>query len=112
MARILKNNRTYPNPFDGAGYSTAYLMVDDLQINKREKSVRFTVEIYASKQARIDSRSPLAVHRIEVGEPNFSTYFSTAQNTKIWNQVYDYLDAVPIPGVVADDWKKDPDAEL
>lgn len=113
MARILKNNRSIVNPYDGTANTTAYLIVDDLGLNKQRKQIRFDVVVYANKQARVDGRNPLPGigGSIVVNEPDFSTYFSTAQNAKIWTQIYDYLDAVSIPGIVAGDWKKDPDEE-
>jgi hypothetical protein len=114
MARVLKNNRSIINPFDGSINSTAYLVVDDLGLNKQRKQIRFDVVVYAHKQARIDGRKPLSDigGTIVVNDPEFSLYFSPAANSKIWQQIYDYLDIVVIPGIVAADWKKDPDEEV
>lgn len=112
MARVLKNNRSIVNPFDGTLNQTAYMIVDDLGLNKQRKQIRFDVAVYANKQARIDSRPPLLAQSVVVNDPEFSVYFSVAQNAKIWSQVYDYLDVVSLPGIVAADWKKDTDEEL
>ena len=112
MGRILKPNRSILNPFDGTLNTTAYLIVDDLGLNKQRKEIRFDVVVYATKQARISNRTPLIAQAIVVKDPEFTTYFSVAANAKIWNQIYDYLDVVSIPGIVAADWKKDPDEEI
>jgi hypothetical protein len=108
MAYILKPNRTFVNPYDGSLITSAYMIFDDLGMNKRRRDIRFDVGVYFSRQARVDLRDPLQLIVVSVGDPDFTTYFAPDANTKIWQQIENYIEAVGLPGIVVADWRKDP----
>lgn len=112
MAIILKNNKTYADPHTVTPNTTAYGVVDDLQINKQMKEVRFNLHIYATKEARTAGLRPLATHHITVIDPDFTTHFNPTANARIWTQAYTYLETLVLPGLDLRDWRKDPTEDL
>jgi hypothetical protein len=114
MAHILKNNKSIIDPMYGTANTTAYLVVDDVALNKARKEVRFDVVVYADKNARLNKLYPFPNigGTVVVSGADFDTHFPPAANSKIWKQIYDYLSLIDLPGIVAADWKKDPDEEL
>src|SRR4051812_17859585 len=98
MAYILKNGRSITNPYDGTSNTAAYLVIDQLSIDKSVKGVHFWVAIYANQQARANRLAPIQTHEVFANGANFDTYFPTTTNAKVWTQAYDYLEAISIEG--------------
>jgi len=76
-------------------YSEAYLVIDQINIDKRAKEVIVFVTIYKSKQDRIDgfdqigSLSKVYVVRADIFDELFAP--KSGENISIWTQAYKYV---------------------
>lgn len=110
MGYKLRPVRSIVSPYDGSANTTAYAIIDDVTISKRDQKVYFTLAIYANRSARLNGLRALDTHPITASGADFVTYFSPSLTTTIWAQAQAYLLAkglVSTP-LVAADWMIDP----
>lgn len=113
MAYKLRAGKTFAHLYDDVPISTAYAIIDDVTINKKDRSAQLALMIYTSRAARASGKMPLQSFSFTVYGSDFTTYFSPTLTTSIWAQAQAYLVNVGLlttPLSVAD-WQLDPQAE-
>jgi hypothetical protein len=94
MALILKQGKTYSDPYDGS-ITTAYANVKKSERDVNSKRQSIDLDIYSSKQARLDKRRPVETRRIEMSSDAFDTHFSEAilseSGKSVESQAYVFL---------------------
>ncbi|MFM6604079.1 MAG: hypothetical protein ACKPH3_08380, partial [Dolichospermum sp.] len=77
MALILQNNQIFTAPNTGGSYPDAYLKIGIFNdYNKDGKTITFSVNIFANKTARKESKSPIYTTSHTVQGEAFDFWFS------------------------------------
>lgn len=117
MAMILKQGKSYPDPYNGNS-ETCYLNIKDVNGNANRKSQHITVEIYSSKEAREAGKRPVDRKSHNISGDDWDAYFApnslNSENKNQYSQSYKYIKALeenigteeePEVVLVYKDWK-------
>ena len=74
MALILKENKTYN--FKGIELTEIYGVIDQINMNKRDKIAHIVFEIYPNKNSRKDQNKLLSQYNYDLTSDKFDEYFS------------------------------------
>jgi hypothetical protein len=114
MAYTLKAGKTFSHNYSEVPITSAYAIVDDISINKKDKRASFNLLIYVNRNARLNNKQPVGAFSISASGPDFTTYFAPSLTTTIWVQANNYLatgNGLASTGLEAADWQVDGQAE-